>query len=400
MSASKYSTRLALGLFFIVVLAAIMATCGIIGFNGIIAGLSNTQPDAQAILKTATGLRMLFALCGAAGVVAGIILSVLILRGVLRDLNQTTVAIQVNMQDVAMSASGFSDTTSALAGHSSEQAAALEEMAAAMEQVSSMTRQTSDNADSACSLAEGTRSIADSCSGHMEEMSIAIGQVQEVSANTKSIVKGIDAIAFQTNLLALNAAVEAARAGDAGKGFAVVAQEVRHLAQRAAEAARSTSDLIDDSNHKIEQAMEKVFQVIDEFSKVADSTNKVSSLVTEISGASREQDRSIKEISVAVTQLDKLTQMNAEASDKSASSARQLNTQLDALYQVVDILAAAVGANNEEKAGTSRTQGSPRGLNAPRIHSAAQNALPARKDSSAVARITAAHNTHDDFLDF
>ncbi|NYT39309.1 hypothetical protein HZY97_00935 [Sphingomonas sp. R-74633] len=64
------------------------------------------------------------------------------------------------------------------------------------------------------------------------------------TARIESVITLISGVAYQTKLLALNASIEAARAGDSGRGFAIVAQEVRTLADQAAEATGGVTQTI------------------------------------------------------------------------------------------------------------------------------------------------------------
>ena len=176
----------------------------------------------------------------------------------------------------------------------------------------------------------------------MTELTGNIKDIQGASQQIIKIVKAIDEIAFQTNLLALNAAVEAARAGEAGAGFAVVAEEVRNLAQRSAEAARNTADLIEGTVAKIKGGVELVGQANAAFGDLASGSQKVSELVGEIAAASGEQSQGIDQISQAVTQMDRLTQSNAASAEQTASAAEEMNGQARHMRQFVDDLSAMV----------------------------------------------------------
>ncbi len=236
---------------------------------------------------------------------------------------------------VAAASAQIGEGSQKLAEGASTQAASIEEISASLEEMSSMTGQNADNSSHAKILADTASESADKGNDQMVQLKEAIDAIKASSDETSKIVKTIDEISFQTNMLALNAAVEAARAGDAGKGFAVVAEEVRSLAQRSAEAAKTTAELIDGAGRNVDKGVTFTENVQVILTEINEGSSKVTDLITEIAAASKEQSEGISQITTAVDGMNRVTQENAASSEESSAAASELNGQVVQLRDMI-----------------------------------------------------------------
>ncbi|MGY6254787.1 methyl-accepting chemotaxis protein [Paraburkholderia caledonica] len=224
-----------------------------------------------------------------------------------------------------------------LSQRTEEQAASLQETAASMEQLTAAVRQNADNARTAQLLTESAHSVTTRGSQVVGNVVATMTEIHRSSQKIADITGVIEGIAFQTNILALNAAVEAARAGDQGRGFAVVASEVRSLAQRAGAAAKEIKTLIDESVERVASGSQLVSVAGETMHEISDSITRVTTIMREIASASDEQRDGIEQVSLAVSQMDEVSQQNAALVEQAAAAATSLDDQARLLRDAVAV---------------------------------------------------------------
>ncbi|HHX71945.1 MAG TPA: HAMP domain-containing protein [Clostridiales bacterium] len=257
------------------------------------------------------------------------------LQIVASNMNELIGNIWTAAEQVASGSRQISDSSIGLSQGVTEQASSVEELTASLEQMSSQTKLNAENADETSKLARLTETTASLGNQKMQNMLHAMNDISASSRNISRVIKVIDDIAFQTNILALNAAVEAAHAGQHGKGFAVVADEVRNLAAKSAEAARETTDMIENSIEQIKEGMRLAEETAKEFARIVEEVSKAAELVENISVASKEQSAGIEQISRGVMQVSQVVQSNSATSQEVAAASEQLSGQAEILKEQV-----------------------------------------------------------------
>ncbi len=317
-----------------------------------------------------------------------------------------------------------------------QQASAIQETVATLNEISAMVSRSVENTQNSTAKAERSHEIAGegllairgmieamddidksnedimkTLNDSNEKIAGIVQMITEISSKTNVI----NDIVFQTKLLSFNASVEAARAGEHGKGFAVVAEEVGSLAQMSGNAAREIDNLLKDSIQKVQviveesrrsvthqmesgkAKVEKGMQIAQRCSQALDevTTNvgEVKSLMTDIAAASKEQADGVNNITIAMTELDKSTQANANTAVETLGFSGTLEKQAHSMSQVVEELEHRVFGQHgidvkkvlkEEKSEKSSKAGLKSGLSAKKDLSVKTAAKKASKESAKV----------------
>ncbi|TAN42520.1 MAG: HAMP domain-containing protein [Nitrospirae bacterium] len=237
-------------------------------------------------------------------------------------------------------------------GQAQQIAVASEEMTQTIKDISVNTAKASSTSTDALKAASEGKKTADAAVKTVDsvyastvELSSLIeklnGSVQEIG----EIVTVINDIADQTNLLALNAAIEAARAGEQGRGFAIVADEVRKLAERT---IRATDEITGRISHvqadsqatarSMSEASTEVTQVTGYIKQVNETIDRVVSSVNHVSGQVTHIAAAVEEQSVTTAEVSKSIDRTSTLSNNMERVVVDIDAQILKLTGVGDQL--------------------------------------------------------------
>jgi methyl-accepting chemotaxis protein len=266
------------------------------------------------------------------------------------QLEEAVLGVKASVEVIDSGTAEIATASDNLARRTEQQAANLEETAAALEEITVTVNKAAEGAVQARQVVATAHDDAKVGGDVVRKAVDAVGGIEKSARQISQIISVIDEIAFQTNLLALNAGVEAARAGDAGRGFAVVASEVRALAQRSAEAAKEIKVLITNSTQQVEQGVRLVGETGESLIHIVGNVTHMNSAIADIASSAQEQAGGLKQVNIAVTEMDKMTQQNAAMAEQAMAAGQTLSRQARLLLELVSEFSVGGNAVRKDRA--------------------------------------------------
>ena len=257
------------------------------------------------------------------------------LEEIINSMKNVVVNIEAAGHEVSASSAQMFTNSSTLSMAADEGTATVQQLSDSLNGVHEQINESAEKAGQAQEMTSKAVVALNQGNEKMTAMLDAMREINATSAQIANIIKTIQDISFQTNILSLNASIEAARAGAAGKGFAGGAGEVGSLAGKTAEAAKSTTKLIETSLKAVEHGTVIANETAEMLSMTVGKAHESADMVAEIAQAATRQAESIKHSIDGMERItNSMVQVTTAAHD-CADSSQTLASQSAMLEETV-----------------------------------------------------------------
>ncbi len=223
-----------------------------------------------------------------------------------------------------------------LADGSTVQATKMQEVADMVNQMSLAMEAKAEEAQETVKISMEASAALEDGNAKMQELKVAIGDIEKCSNEIRTIIGTIEDIANQTNLLSLNAAIEAARAGEAGRGFAVVAEQVKNLAEESAKAAGETRKLIDTTVEAVQKGIAFADVTAESMNEVMEGARMSTEMMEKMAVELREEAANMMKIDDNVNRVAEIVDNNSATSEETAAVSEEQTAQVATMVQMME----------------------------------------------------------------
>jgi hypothetical protein len=282
------------------------------------------------------------AVVGAASVIGGAIISVLVPKQIGRTLSDAATGISSSAAELMAVASQVAASAAQTAASTNETNVTVEEV----KQTAMLANEKAGNVATSVEGAhqtvekglvqvEGTITGIERMHEAMDVVFETISRLSERALAAGDVIAAVNDLAEQSNLLSVNASIEAAKAGEHGKGFSVVAQEVKSLAEQSKQAVSQVRSILSEIQKASETAVRAAGQGRDSIEagrrqsveageviqNLAEGAADVAQSAVQISASSRQQLAGMEQISQAIASIN-------EAGNQSVAGTRQVEQEV------------------------------------------------------------------------